>query len=158
MSFTDPCDVSDDVIPGHVNIGTCDMLSVLPRIRFILNRCLVLKPQKGPPNDHFCHMVVKTQYLVHYSDPVQHPHKKGNSVTCGKQSLMMSTVTKTVNKDNHSSFCRWCTYLASLYKKCGYILGGLRPQQFLEDVIETVNSQNWYNYMIGFDTSFHSMI
>ena len=42
-------------------------------------------------------------------------------------------------------------------KKCGYILGVLRPQQFPEDVIETANSQNWYNHIIGFDTSFHSM-
>ena len=33
MSFTDPCDVSDDVIPGHVKIGICDMLSVFPCIR-----------------------------------------------------------------------------------------------------------------------------
>ena len=37
---------------------------------------------------------------------------------------------------------------------CGYILGVLKPQQFLEDVIETVNSQNWYNHIIGFGTSF----
>ena len=27
-----------------------------------------------------------------------------------------------------SSFYRWCTYLASLYKKCSYILGVFRPQ------------------------------
>ena len=33
-----------------------------------------------------------------------------------------------------------------------------RPQQFLEDVTEIVNSQNWYNHFIGFDTRFHSMI
>ena len=46
----------------------------------------------------------------------------------------------------------------SLYKKCGYILGVLMPQQLPEDVIETVNTQNWYNHIIGFDTSFHSMI
>ena len=38
-------------------------------------------------------------------------------------------------------------------QKCGYILGVLKPQQYLADVIETVNSQNWYNYIIGFDTS-----
>ena len=44
----------------------------------------------------------------------------------------------------------------TLYK-CDYILCVLRPQQFPEDVIETVNSQNWYNHIIGFDTSFQSM-
>ena len=44
MSFTNPCDESDDVIPGHVKIGTCDMLSVFPCTRFILNRRLLLKP------------------------------------------------------------------------------------------------------------------
>ena len=44
MSFTDPCDESDDVIPGHVKIGTCDMSSVFLCIRFILNRRLLLKP------------------------------------------------------------------------------------------------------------------
>ena len=48
--------------------------------------------------------------------------------------------------------------MASLYKTCGYILGVLRPQQCPEDVIETVNSQNWYNHIIEFDTTFHSMI
>ena len=42
--------------------------------------------------------------------------------------------------------------------KCGYIFGVLRPQQFPEDVINTVNSQNWYNHIIAFDISFHSMI
>ena len=46
----------------------------------------------------------------------------------------------------------------SLYETHGYVFGVLRPQQFPEDVSETVNSQNWYNYIIGFDTSFHSMI
>ena len=46
----------------------------------------------------------------------------------------------------------------SLYKTCGYVLGVLRPQQFPEDVSETVISQNWYNHIIGFDTSFYSMI
>ena len=46
----------------------------------------------------------------------------------------------------------------SLYKKYGFILGVLKPQPYPEDVIETVNSQNWYNRIIGFDTSFHSMI
>ena len=34
MSFVHPCDVSDDVIPDHVRIGTCDMLSVFRCIRF----------------------------------------------------------------------------------------------------------------------------
>ena len=48
MSFTDPCDVSDDVIPGHVKIGACDMLSVFPYIRFILNRRSPLKHKKDP--------------------------------------------------------------------------------------------------------------
>ena len=103
-----------------------------------------------------CHMVMKTQYLVQYIDPGQYPHKKGNSVTCGTQFLMLWL--GTVNKDNRYSFSRWCTYLVSLYKKYGYILGVLRPQPFPEDVIETVNSQKWYNHIIGFYTSFHSMI
>ena len=76
MSFTDPCDVSDDVIPDHVKIGTCDMLSVFPCVRFILNRRLLLKPLKEHQMIVFCHMVVRTQYLVQYSDPVQYPHKK----------------------------------------------------------------------------------
>ena len=48
------------------------------------------------------------------------------------------------------------TYLASLYRKCGYIIGVLKPQQCLENVIDTVNSQNWYNHIIGLDTIFHS--
>ena len=39
-----PTDVSDDVIPGHGKIGTCDMLSVFLCVRFILNRRLFLKP------------------------------------------------------------------------------------------------------------------
>ena len=33
-------------------------------------------------------------------------------------------------------------HISSLYKKCGYVHGVLRPQQFPEDVIETMNSQN----------------
>ena len=74
MSFTDPCDVGDDVIPCHVKIGTCDMLSVFPCIRFILNRRLLLK--KDTKLSFFCTMVVKTQYLVQYSDPVQYMHGK----------------------------------------------------------------------------------
>ena len=53
ISFTDPCDVSDDVILGHVKIRTCDMLSVFPCIRFILIRRLLLKTIKGTPNDRF---------------------------------------------------------------------------------------------------------
>ena len=48
MSVTDLCDVMDDVLPSHVKIGTCGMLSVLPCIRIILNRRLLLKPSKGP--------------------------------------------------------------------------------------------------------------
>ena len=64
----------------------------------------------------------------------------------------------TFSKGNHSSFCIWCRYLVALYTKCGYILDVLRPQQLPEDVIETVNTQNWYNHIIGFDTSFHSMV
>ena len=32
------------------------------------------------------------------------------------------------------------------------------PQQIPEDVIETVNSQNCYTHIIGFDTSFHSIM
>ena len=77
MSFTDPCDVSDDITPGHVKIGTCDMLSVFPCISFILIRRLLLKTIKRTPNGRFfCHMVEKTQYLVQYSDPVQYPYKK----------------------------------------------------------------------------------
>ena len=76
MPFTETCDVSDDVMPGIVKIGTCDVLSVFPCIRFILNRRLLLKPQKGPQMIILCHMVVKTQYLAQYSEPVQYPHKK----------------------------------------------------------------------------------
>ena len=76
MSFTGPCDVSDDVIPGHVKIGTCDMLSVFSCTRFILNKRLLLKPLKGHQIIFFRHMVVKTQHLVQYSDPVQYMHEK----------------------------------------------------------------------------------
>ena len=65
------------VTPGHVKIGTCDMLSVFPCIRFILNKRLPWKPQKGLQMiGFFCQMVVKTQYLVQYSDLVQYPYKK----------------------------------------------------------------------------------
>ena len=46
----------------------------------------------------------------------------------------------------------------SLYKKNGYIRGVYIPQQFLEDLIETVISQNQSNCIIGFDISFLSMI
>ena len=76
MSFTDPCDVSDDVTPGHVQIGICDMLSVFMCIRLILNRRLLLKPYKESQMIVFCHMVVKTQCSGQYSDPVQYPYKK----------------------------------------------------------------------------------
>ena len=76
MLFTDPCDETDDVTPGHVKIGTCDMSSVLPSIRFILNRRLLLKPTTRPQMIVFCQMVLKTQYLVQYSDLVQYPYKK----------------------------------------------------------------------------------
>ena len=38
---------SDDVIFGYTTIGTCDILSVFPCIRFILKRHLRLKPVKG---------------------------------------------------------------------------------------------------------------
>ena len=48
MLFRDPRGVSDDVILGHVRRDTCDMLPVFPGIRLILNRCLRLKPEKGP--------------------------------------------------------------------------------------------------------------
>ena len=48
MSFSDPCDVSDDIIPDHAKIGTCDMLSVFTDIRLIQSRRLCLKPMKGP--------------------------------------------------------------------------------------------------------------
>ena len=44
MSFTYPCDVSDDIMSGRVKISTCDMLSKFLCIRFILNRRLLLKP------------------------------------------------------------------------------------------------------------------
>ena len=33
MSFSDPVDVNDDVMPGYVKIGRCDMLSVLKYIK-----------------------------------------------------------------------------------------------------------------------------
>ena len=39
MSYRDPSDVRDNIIYGHPRIGPCDMLSVFPCIRFILNRC-----------------------------------------------------------------------------------------------------------------------
>ena len=52
--WCEPCDVSDDVIPGHARIGTFDMFSVFPCMRFILNSCLRLKPEKiRPPDDRF---------------------------------------------------------------------------------------------------------
>ena len=35
MSSGDPLDVNDDVIPGHAEIVTCDILAVFPCIRFI---------------------------------------------------------------------------------------------------------------------------
>ena len=47
ISFSDPCDVKDDVIPGPVKISARDMLSVFPCITFILNRRLCLKPYKN---------------------------------------------------------------------------------------------------------------
>ena len=46
----------------------------------------------------------------------------------------------------------------SLYKMYGYAPEVLRPQLFLEDVIETVNSQNRSYHSIWFDISFHSTI
>ena len=47
LSFSDPCDVSDDVISGHTRISAPGMLSVFPCIRLLLNRCLRLKPEKS---------------------------------------------------------------------------------------------------------------
>ena len=88
-------------------------------------------------------MVMKTRYLVQYSDPVQNMYEKATQSLVATRPYWCQQWLETVNKGNHSSFCRWCTSLASLYKKCSYIIGVLRPQQFLEDVIETVNSQNW---------------
>ena len=76
MSFPDPCDVSDGVIPGHVKVTTCDMLSLFPCIRFILIMRLLFKNIKGTKMIAFCQMVLKTQYLVQCNDPVQYPHKK----------------------------------------------------------------------------------
>ena len=145
MSFTEPCDVSDDVIPGHVKIITCDMLSVWPCIRFILIRRLLLNHKKDPKWSFFL------------------PNGCENTILGAVQRT--STIPAwcqqrlgTFSKGNHSSFCIWCRYLVALYKKWGYILDVLRPQQLPEDVIETVSTQNWYNHIIGFDTSFHSMV
>ena len=114
--------------------------------------------KKDPKWSLFCHMVMKAHNLVQYSDPVQHPHKKAIQSPVATRPLWSQQWLGTVNKDNHSPFCRWCTYLVSLYKTCGYVPGVLRPQQFPKDVSETVNSQHLYNHTIGFDTSFHSMI
>ena len=104
----------------------------------------------------FFHIVVKTQYLVQYHDPVEYQHKRTiQSNTCDNR--WCQRWLGTVRKDNHFSFCRWCTYLASLYKKCGYILGVLRPQQFPEEMIETVNSQN-YIINLGFTFFLFSLV
>ena len=80
MPFTDPCDVSDDVIPGHVKIGTCDMLSVFPWIRFILNRSFTLETIKRTPNDRFAIWLLKhstwcsagTQFNTHIKRQFSH--------------------------------------------------------------------------------------
>ena len=53
VSFGDPCDVNDGVMPGHARIVTCDMLSMFPYIRLILNRCLRSTLEKEPKYDRF---------------------------------------------------------------------------------------------------------
>ena len=158
-SLTDPCDVSDYVITGPVNIGTCDIYYQCSRASDTF--WIGVYPwnhEKGPQMIVFCDIVVKTQCLVQYNDPVQYPHKKAIQSLVATSPQWCQQWLGTVNKDSDSFFCRWCTYLVSFYKRCSYIRGVLRPQQFPEDVIETANSQNWYNHIIGFDTNFHSMI
>ena len=54
MSFSDPYDVSNDVILSHVKISTGDMMSVFPCTEFILNRRLRWKPWKGPQMNSSC--------------------------------------------------------------------------------------------------------
>ena len=139
----------DDVIPEHVKIGTCDKLSVFPCIILIVNSCLLLKPYQGTPTIVFA--IWLSKHNIWCGTATQH-----NTRTKRQFSPLRQLVPNekkqlgTVNKGNHSSLCKWCPYLALLYKKW--------PQQFLENVIETVDSQNWYNHIIGFDTSFHSII
>ena len=86
--------------------------------------------KKDPKWSLFCHMVMKAHTLVQYSDLVQHPHKKAIQPLVATSPWWCEQWLGTVNKDNHSPFCRWCTYLVSLYKNRGYVLSVLRPQWF----------------------------
>ena len=52
MSFSVPCDRSDDVVPGHDSIGTIGKLAGYLCIRFFFNRCFCLKPEKGAQAPH----------------------------------------------------------------------------------------------------------
>ena len=47
----------------------------------------------------------------------------------------------------------WCHFIkVRLYHWC------FKATEMFGRLIETVNSSNWYNHIIGLDTSFHSMI
>ena len=92
MSFRDPCDVSDDVIPGHANLGTCDTSSLFPSIRYLCAQVFTLETRKGTPCDRFCpYGWVDAPFGALQRPSVRHT-QKGNSVTCCSLSLMMWTV------------------------------------------------------------------
>ena len=89
MSFRDPYNFSDDVIPGHARIGTCETLSMYPGIRILLNSCLRVKPETETLIIDFSTMVVLHTTLHVMQRPIAIRAQKNNQVTCGNLSLMI---------------------------------------------------------------------
>ena len=90
LLFSDPCDVSDDVMTGHGDIGTGDMLLVFPCIRFVLYRRLSLKLEKRA--------CVIFPYGWVNSDQINYTHKRQFSHFWQLVSNDVSTATRNIRK------------------------------------------------------------
>ena len=158
MSFRHPCDLSDDVILGHARIGIYDMLSVFLCIRFILSRCLRLKPERDPKWSNYSIWLSKHSPWCSAATQCNTHIKRVSQSLVAACLLLCQQRLPAFSNGNHSSFCRSCTCLVSFYRICGYIPGVWRPRQLLEDLIETVKGQNRFNHIILFDIRVHLMI
>ena len=129
---------------------------VFSSIKFILNRCLRLKPEKGTPNDFFPWNWVNSALAAVQRSNAIHA-QRGNSVTCDSLSLMVLTVTKQSTMATILIVQMMRIFGVTLYNSSIYC-GLYRTQQFLKDLIETLNNQNRSNHIIELDINFHSKV
>ena len=154
LSFRDPCDISDYVVPGHARIGACDMLSVFPCILFILKRCLRLKPEKRPLIIDLFYISLSKycswwRAVILYK--VRTKRQFGNLCSLP---LMMLAATRDSKKNGHySSFCRSCTCVVSPYKMYGYVRRIYRPRQHLEIWLRQQTVKIGLTILLGFTSA-----